>query len=107
MFPRIAPARKPKFPGRDGRLPGSNPPEFDGLCARPVKSNPTGSNDYEHAVRLVVSLGGDADTLAYITGGVAHAHYGGVPTPTREQALGGLDDRLRGVVGEFESRFPG
>jgi ADP-ribosylglycohydrolase len=64
------------------------------------------STDYEHAVRLAVSLGGDADTLACITGSVAHAYYGGVPTPIREQALARLDERLRAVVEEFEARFP-
>lgn len=65
------------------------------------------SDDYEHAVRLAVSLGGDTDTLAAIAGAVAQAYYGGVPAPIREQALARLDDRLAGVVAEFEARFPG
>jgi ADP-ribosylglycohydrolase len=64
------------------------------------------SNDYEHAVRLGVSLGGDADTIACIAGGIAQAYYRGVPAPIREQALAHLDDRLRGIVEEFEARFP-
>jgi ADP-ribosylglycohydrolase len=63
------------------------------------------STDYEHAVRLAVSLGGDADTLAAIAGGVAGAFYG-VPDAIREETLRRLDDRLRGVVAEFEERFP-
>jgi ADP-ribosylglycohydrolase len=63
------------------------------------------SNDYEHAVRLAVSLGGDADTIACIAGGIAQAFYREVPGPIREQALAKLDDRLRGVVEEFEGRF--
>ena len=37
------------------------------------------STSYEDAVRNAVSLGGDSDTLACITGGIAHAFYGGVP----------------------------
>ena len=64
------------------------------------------STDYEHAVRLAVSLGGDTDTLACITGGIAQAFYGGVPGPIRNQALDRLDARLRGVVEEFEARYP-
>ncbi|MBV9124893.1 MAG: ADP-ribosylglycohydrolase family protein [Planctomycetes bacterium] len=64
------------------------------------------SNDYEHAVRLAISLGGDCDTLACIAGGIAQAFYGGVPEWIREQALLRLDDRLREVVEEFEARFP-
>jgi ADP-ribosylglycohydrolase len=62
------------------------------------------SDDYESAVRLAVSLGGDADTLACIAGGIAQAFYG-VPEPIRATALEQLDDRLRGVVEEFEARF--
>ena len=42
--------------------------------------------DYENAVRLAVSLGGDADTLGCITGGIAQAYYGGVPAEIRSQA---------------------
>jgi ADP-ribosylglycohydrolase len=64
------------------------------------------SNDYESAVRLAVSLGGDCDTLACIAGGIAEAYYSGVPDDIREQALARLDDRLRGVVEEFEARYP-
>lgn len=37
------------------------------------------SCDFEDAVRKAVSLGGDSDTLACITGSVAEAIYGGVP----------------------------
>ncbi len=65
------------------------------------------SRDYETAVRLAVSLGGDCDTLACIAGGVAEAFYGGVPEATRAQALATLDDDLRGVVAEFVGRFVG
>jgi ADP-ribosyl-[dinitrogen reductase] hydrolase len=34
------------------------------------------SVDFESAIRLAVSLGGDSDTLACITGGIAEAFYG-------------------------------
>ncbi len=37
------------------------------------------SSDFEDAIRKAVSLGGDSDTLACITGGIAEAFYGGVP----------------------------
>jgi ADP-ribosylglycohydrolase len=59
------------------------------------------SHDYEDAVRKAVSLGGDADTLACITGAVAEAHYGGVPSHIAAAALNALDDRLRTVVLRF------
>jgi ADP-ribosylglycohydrolase len=65
------------------------------------------SSDYESAVRLAISLGGDTDTMACIAGGIAQAFYGGVPADIRREALARLDDRLRGVVAEFEARYPG
>jgi ADP-ribosylglycohydrolase len=55
---------------------------------------------------LAISLGGDADTLACITGGIADAFYGGLPPAIRAETLSRLDDRLRGVVEAFEAKFP-
>ena len=52
------------------------------------------SSNYEDAVRKAISLGGDADTLACISGAVAEAHYGGVPPHIAERTLALLDDRL-------------
>lgn len=63
------------------------------------------SVDYETAVRLAISLGGDCDTLACIAGGIAAAYYG-VPLHIREQALVHLDEPLSEIVAEFEDRFP-
>ena len=37
------------------------------------------SNDFEDAIRKAVSMGGDSDTLACITGGIAEAFYGEIP----------------------------
>jgi ADP-ribosylglycohydrolase len=63
------------------------------------------STDYESAVRLAISLGGDCDTIACIAGGIAHAFYRSVPEVIRHQALMRLDERLRSVVEEFEARY--
>jgi ADP-ribosylglycohydrolase len=63
------------------------------------------SRDYEDAIRKAISLGGDADTLACITGGIAEAFYGGVPAPIAKQALDLLDDRLRTVTLAFCDRY--
>jgi hypothetical protein len=59
------------------------------------------SEDYEDAIRLAISLGGDADTLACVTGGIAGAFYGGVPGAIATPALGLLDDGLRKTVTRF------
>jgi len=63
------------------------------------------SSDYEGTVRLAISLGGDADTLACIAGGIAEAFYGGVPRAIAEQAMARLDDRLRDAVLRFYERY--
>lgn len=63
------------------------------------------SSSYEDAVRSAISLGGDADTMACIAGGIAEAYYGGVPDDIQRQSLPRLDDRLRGVVMEFATRY--
>jgi ADP-ribosylglycohydrolase len=59
------------------------------------------SADYEDAVRLAISLGGDADTLGCITGGIAEAFYGGVPADIAQCARARLDDRLLLVLTRF------
>ena len=59
------------------------------------------SEDFEDAVRKAISLGGDSDTLACITGGIAQAFYGGVPGHIRKEVLARLDDRLLRVVRAF------
>lgn len=63
------------------------------------------SSDYEETVRLAISLGGDADTLACIAGGIAEAFYGGVPEDIAEPAMARLDDRLRDVVLRFSECY--
>jgi ADP-ribosylglycohydrolase len=62
------------------------------------------STDFEDAVRNAVSLGGDSDTLACITGGIAQAFYG-VPETIAERAMSILDEDLRGVTARFLSRY--
>lgn len=63
------------------------------------------STDYEDAIRNAISLGGDADTLACITGGIAEAFYGGVPDPLAAQAQALLDPPLWDVIQRFRQRY--
>jgi ADP-ribosylglycohydrolase len=62
------------------------------------------STGYEDAIRNAISLGGDADTLACITGGIAEAYYG-VPDDLARKCLALLDDRGVGVVRRFRERY--
>lgn len=60
----------------------------------------------EDAIRLAVSLGGDADTQAAIAGGVAEAFWGGVPAGIAGEVLARLPEEFRGTVAEFQWRYP-
>lgn len=63
------------------------------------------STSYEDAIRNAISLGGDADTLACITGSVAEAYYGGVPPELAAPAVALLDAPLVAVLERFRERF--
>jgi ADP-ribosylglycohydrolase len=63
------------------------------------------SNGYEDAVRKAISLGGDADTLACIAGGIAEAFYGRTPAHIATRAFDLLDERLRETAGRFCARY--
>lgn len=83
---------------------------FDVSCQGSVPQAITAfleSDGFEDAIRLAISIGGDSDTIACITGGIAQAFYGGVPEDIAEKTLGLLDGRLRPVVVEFMERYCG
>lgn len=63
------------------------------------------SNDFEDAIRNAISIGGDSDTIAAITGGMAEAYYG-VPEQLREQAIAYLDYKQRIVLTNLSSSAP-
>ena len=63
------------------------------------------STDFESAIRLAVSLGGDADTMGAITGGIAEAFYGGVPEHIRKEVLKRLPKEFIEVMQKFYQKF--
>ena len=81
--------------------------EFDVSCQGSVPQAIVAfleATDFEDAIRNAISLGGDADTMACIAGGIAEAYWG-VPHGIEQRTLGFLDGRLRQVVDEFNHRF--
>ena len=60
------------------------------------------STSFEDAIRNAVSVGGDSDTLAAITGAVAEAFWG-VPKELEQQALGFMDERQKRIYDDFRS----
>lgn len=63
------------------------------------------SSDYVDAIRLAISLGGDADTMGAITGGIASAFYKEIPDDVYDFAMGKLPDDLKEIVTRFEHKF--
>jgi ADP-ribosylglycohydrolase len=63
------------------------------------------SSDYEDAVRKAISIGGDSDTIACITGGLAQAFYGGVPDFIKQKVTEILDNKLNGIIADFSRQF--
>jgi len=51
------------------------------------------STSFEDAVRNAISLGGDADTMGAIAGGIAEAYYG-IPKEIKERVYGYLNDEF-------------
>ena len=60
------------------------------------------SKDFEDAIRLAISIGGDSDTIGAITGSIAAAYYE-VPEHIKQQALSYLTDDLLKIYNDFES----
>ena len=62
------------------------------------------AEDYEDTIRNCISLGGDADTMAAIAGGIASAYWE-VPRNIHYKAIHRLDYDLLNVLIEFENKF--
>jgi ADP-ribosylglycohydrolase len=63
------------------------------------------SKSYENAIRLAISLGGDSDTLACITGGIAQAFYGSIPEEIEKMVYQKLDTKLGNITRRFMKKF--
>lgn len=81
---------------------------FDATCQGSVPQSIIAfleSENYEDAVRKAVSLGGDADTMACIAGGIAEAYYGWVPESIKAEVRQILHPDFLDIVDEFYERF--
>ncbi len=79
--------------------------EFDvscqGSCPQAIEAF-LESDSFENAIRLAVSIGGDSDTIAAMTGAIAEAHYG-IPKELEEQAMAYLPQEMADVVNRFRN----
>lgn len=63
------------------------------------------SEDYEDCVRRAISIGGDSDTLACMSGGIAHAFYGPLPDKIKREMYARLDEPLREITFAFGEQY--
>ncbi len=83
--------------------------EFDVSCQGTVPPAITAfleSDDVEDAIRKSVSLGGDSDTLACITGAIAHAYYKHIPESIATQVRSKLPAEFLEIIDAFGERYP-
>lgn len=59
------------------------------------------ANDFEEAVRLAVSLGGDSDTLACITGSIAQPYFTHIPDEIIEKMKALLPEEFWIIIGKI------
>jgi type I restriction enzyme M protein len=63
------------------------------------------STSFEDSIRNAVSLGGDADTIAAMTGALAAEHYG-IPKNLLTQVYLKFDGLIKGYVDQFHKTYP-
>jgi ADP-ribosylglycohydrolase len=81
--------------------------EFDETCQGSVPQSIVAfleSTDYESAIRLAISIGGDSDTIACITGGIAAAFYKEIPIEMIKFADKILPKEFIDIINKFDER---
>ena len=63
------------------------------------------ATDFEDAIRNAISIGGDSDTIACMTGGIAEAFYQEIPHPILREVSSRLDDHFIGIVQDFKAKY--
>jgi ADP-ribosylglycohydrolase len=62
------------------------------------------SHDFESAIRLAISIGGDSDTIACMTGGIASACYE-IPEEILDFVVNKLPQEFLDVLNEFDKKY--
>ena len=81
--------------------------DWDGSCQGTVPEAMVAffdSTDFESAIRLAVSLGGDSDTLACITGGIAEAFYKEIPDDVALKIWELIPEDFKDIFRKMEAR---
>lgn len=63
------------------------------------------STSYETAIRKAISIGGDSDTIACMTGGIAEAYYKTIPEEIMLQGRRFIDSGFKKVIDDFTDKY--
>ena len=63
------------------------------------------SDNFENAVRLAISIGGDSDTIACIAGGISEAYYKTIPGNIIDNVINVLPDDLVNIIEAFSKMY--
>lgn len=63
------------------------------------------SSDYENAIRLAISIGGDSDTIACITGGIASAYFKEIPKEIIDFVVDKLPSEYIEIMNKFDEKY--
>lgn len=82
--------------------------EFDISCQGSVPESIIAfmeSKDFEDAIRIAVSIGGDSDTIASMTGALAEAYYKSIPQEFIKRMNDYLPQEFIAVIDRFKKRY--
>lgn len=83
------------------------PAEFDETCMGTIPLALAAffeGNNFDECIRLAISLGGDSDTIAAITGSIAEAYFG-IPEYLIQEARAYLTPKMLKVIDKFNRRY--
>ena len=63
------------------------------------------SSDFENAIRLAISIGGDSDTIACVTRGIASAFYKHIPTEIMNFVVDKLPSEYIEIMNKFDEHY--
>jgi ADP-ribosylglycohydrolase len=63
------------------------------------------SENFEDAIRNAISIGGDSDTIASMTGAISEAYYKSVPDELIERMNEYLPEKFKNIMEDFSKRF--
>jgi hypothetical protein len=63
------------------------------------------ANDFEDAIRNAISIGGDSDTFAAITGGIVEAYFKDIPEWIIDETLKRLPNDIIKIIDKFYARL--